>query len=338
MEDLRNEVHNHYDFDIKSIARYMDGYKLTTKSGEKYLKKMRLSPGRVLFIHGFKEHLALNGFEHIDRYILTKDKKPYMLYETDCYTVTDIPQGRECDFNVLKDVKQAAKALARLHKASLGYEPPEGCLIQDGHGKLVEVCKRRLKELQRLKNQAKRVNGEVDYIFLSHVDFYYEMGMEAVTELDEIYKNIRKLPLKERNVCHYEFSHRNVRFSSQGAFISGFDNCKFEERAFDISELLRRRIKKAGWHVDEAFEILEAYNEVYPVTSTDKKMIGLILQFPYQFWTNTNRFYNSRRSWSEKVFREKIGQVVEEKDEYINFLKAFKSMELQADRIGNKEQ
>jgi hypothetical protein len=49
----------------------------------------------------------------------------------------------------------------------------------------------------------------------------------------------------------------------------------------------------------------------------------LILQFPQKFWRVGNRYYNSKRSWAERVFTEKLEEAIDEIDNHKKFLENY---------------
>lgn len=51
-----------------------------------------------------------------------------------------------------------------------------------------------------------------------------------------------------------------------------------------------------------------------------------ILQFPQKFWRVANRFYNSRRSWSEKSFVSRLQEVVDEIEYHKQFIERYEDI------------
>ncbi|HHW00921.1 MAG TPA: CotS family spore coat protein [Clostridiaceae bacterium] len=324
MHDINYEIADQFDFQIKAIVPYKDFYIVNTSKGKKALKKCTLSPGRILFVHGAKEHLYNNNFRNIDRFICTADGRPYIYIGDEIYTVTDFIEGRECDFNNRDDIVRASRLLASLHKASRGYKPPYGCIIQDDLGKLPFYFEKRLGELRRLKKVAGKRKSEFDYLYINHVDHFIREGEDAIKLLHQSnYNALVDKARKEGIFCHHDFSYHNIICDENKAFVTNFNYCCFELKLYDIANLLRRKMRKCNWDLKEAGIMIDEYMSVENISKDEFLILRIMLKFPQKFWRLANRYYNSRRSWAERIYTLKLQEVIDEIDYLEPFLRKF---------------
>lgn len=324
MQDIEKEISRLYDLHVKRIYPVKNYYVIETPEGNKVLKKMNFSPERIMFVHGAKEHLYNNGFKYIDRYLCTKDEKPFCLINGESYTVAEEVKGRECDLNKTEDVIRASKTLALLHKASKGYVPPQNCLIRDDLGNMPVYFNKRLEEIKRAKKIAQREKGKFDYLILRYIDYFYELGQDAVNKIDRSgYKEVVDRCRKGKSFCHHDYSHCNILCGERETSVINFDFCSFEIKVYDVANLLRRKMRKCNWDVKGAKMIIDAYTSVEPITQEEFDVMKIMLQFPQKFWRVINKYYNSRRSKREKSFMCRFNEVIEEIEYQKKFLKEF---------------
>lgn len=321
MQGMDREITANYGLEVKNIAPYKDAYMVQTDKGRKILKKMQFSPERILFIHGAKEHLINNGFLGVDRYHVTCKGFPCFIFDNSSYVLYDLLEGHECNFDDDKEVIRSAKILADMHSASRGYLPPEGSKIQDDLGLLPVYFNKRLEDIKKLKKFAKKGKSSFDHLFLEYSDYFISMGEDALTQLEgSNYARLVEEAREQRSFCHHDFTHHNILLSDNGFSLINFDYCCFELRVYDIANLIRRKMRKCNWDMDKAKMILEAYNRVEPLSADEMAVMKTILQFPQKFWRVVNRYYNSRRSWSEKSFVAKLREVLDELDDHRTFI------------------
>lgn len=326
-DEIYRQITEKYGFDIKSAVPFKDAYILNTSKARKVLRKCPFSPQRILFIHGAKEHLYANNFKNLDRCLCTLDGDPFITIDGTNYTITNVIDGRECNFDDTNDVIKAANLLASLHKASKGYIPPENSLIQDELGKLPIYFKKRLDEMRKLKKVARRGRNKFDYLFLEYVDYFCNIGENVMQQLSlPCYERVVNKTKQDRLFCHHDFTHQNIICNNEKAFVINFNYCCFELKVYDIANLLRRKMRKCNWDIKEARIMLDEYRKVEEISSDDFFIMKLILQFPQKFWRVANRYYNSKRSWSEKSYILKLQEVVDEVGHHEKFIDMYEKL------------
>lgn len=327
MPELLEAVSSSYDLEVVHSSNYRDGTVLNTPSGRKLLKKITFSPERIQFIHHAKEHLNENKFSNIDRYCCTKEGLPYFNFEENCYTVTEMVDGRECNFDSRPDLNSAVSMLASMHRASRGFAPDKDAFSKSELGKLPDNFQKRLSDMKKMKKYALRGRGKFDYLFLDWIDYFYQLGEDALKKLmDSKYNKLVDAAQAEGFFCHHDYTHSNIILNEEKTYIINFDSCCMELKVYDLTNLLRRKMRKCNWDIKEAKNILEEYHGIEAISEEEFDVLRIMLQFPQKFWRVTNKYYNSRHGWAEKIYIAKLNEVIEESEVHKKFIDNFEKI------------
>ncbi len=322
------EIERQFDIKIETIKANKGVYYLKTNKGERCLKRINYGPQKLLFVYGAKEHLIKNGFGDLDRYYLNVNDEPYALVNEDLYTLSEWLEGRECDFRNIDEVKIAAKTLACMHEASKGYDPPENSKLKSDLGRWPHLMEKRTKSLDKMKDiiRKKNIKNDFDMIYLKSVEFYRELGKQALQTLKESnYYELCMIAEEEKTFCHHDFTYHNIIIdSNEKPHIIDFDYCKREVRTFDISNFMIKVLKRVDWNIDFAKAIIESYNSVSKLRDDEYKVLFAYLQFPQRYWRLANRYYYNEVNWGQNTFTNKLSSIIEEKDKFLSFLNEFK--------------
>jgi len=321
------EIERQFDIKIEKLKASKGVYYLRTDKGERCLKKINYGPQKLLFVYGAKEHLAKNGFENLDRYFLNIDNEPYALVNEDLYTLSEWLEGKECDFHNIEEVKIAAKTLAKLHKASKGYDPPENSKLKSDLGRWPHLMEKRIKSFDKMREMVRKKNikSEFDMIYIQSVDFYKEIGKKAFDMLSgSSYYELCAIAEREKSFCHHDYTYHNIILDNKNdVYVIDFDYCKREVRAFDISNFMTKVLKRVDWNLDYAIAIIDSYNSEEPIDKEEYRVLLAYLQFPQRYWRLSNRYYYNEVNWGQNTFAGKLDSIVHEKDKFLNFIEKF---------------
>lgn len=327
MQGIENEITGYYGLKVNNLFPYKDAFVVVTQYGRKLVRKLPFSAERLKFVHGAKEHLVLNGFACIDRYLRTLSGDPCFIYNNSWHVIVDYPTGRESNFDNDNDVKRAAVALANLHIASRGYKAPQGCMVQDDLGKLPVFFSKRLDDIRKMKRQAQKGKGRFDQLVIQYADYFIESGEKAKDELlSKGYGNLVEKTRKEQSFCHHDYTHNNIIMDGDKAKVVNFEYCCYEIRIYDIANFIRRKMRKCGWDMTKALIILNSYNSKDMISNEEFLVMKAILQFPQKFWRVVNRYYNSRRSWSERNYISRLKEIVDEMEPFNEFIEQYRRL------------
>lgn len=324
MQGIEREIESIYGLDISNMFPYKDTFIIVTSRGRKVIRRIPFSFERLRFVHGAKEHLAANGFPFTDPYVLTDSGDPGFYYNNSLYALTDLIDGRESSFDSDEDLSKAAAALAAMHRASVGYIAPEGCKIQSELGKLPGYFAKRLDDIRKLRKQARKGRGRFDQLFLQYADRFISIGEKAAEELaSSAYDRLTAEAREKRSFCHHDYTHHNIILNGGRVTIINFDYCCHELRVYDVANLIRRKMRKCGWDISKTGLIIRSYNSVDPLSHEEMEVMKIILQFPQKFWRVVNRYYNSRRCWSEKSYVGRLQEVIDEMEPFGAFIEVY---------------
>lgn len=328
MQNLEKEIIDQYSLDVRNIIPHRDAFIINTFENRKLMRKSGLSAERILFIHSAKEHVYNNKFVNLDRNLCTNLGSPYIEIDGSNYIVSDLIEGTECNFDNKNDMINVSRMLAALHKASKGFLPPENSVIRSELGKLPFFFGKRLDELKRLKKVARKGRSKFDYMFLECYEYFYQLGENALDLMNASkYQELVKRAKGEGVLCHHDFTHHNILHSDNKYYLTNFDYCCIELKVYDIANLIRRKMRKCMWDANEAGVILNEYRTVEGLSHDEFVVMKIILQFPQKFWRVINKYYNSKRSWSEKSFILRLQEVIDEVEVHKKFMDIFNDLE-----------
>lgn len=321
------EVAKRFNLQLGSISPTRGVYIIKTDQGMKCLKRLNYGIQKLLFIYGAKQHLINNGFQNVDRYLLTPEGNPYVEYGDDLYIITEWIEGRECDFRNHNEAVLSSMTLAKLYEASKGYEIIEGAKLKSDLGRWHHLMTKRRDGLRKMKSIAenKMDKTEFDRIYIENADLFIEFANDAIDTLRRSeYDDVVRDTLYEKSFCHHDFTYHNIVFTeSNDIFIIDFDYCKYEIRTYDITSFLIKVLKRNSWDFNLAKQLIEAYDSVSPIKENEYMIMMAFLKFPQRFWRLANRFYYNEANWSQNTFLRKIKEIAGEKDEFIDFIGEF---------------
>ena len=325
------------------------------------LKPAMESADRKFFTYAMQVHLSETGFPNTDRILKTSCGSIFIELCGRIYSCSRMPQGRQCTVENDADLKESARLLALMHQSSAGFTPdravkimsdvlpPEqnpACYVRNELGSILPLYEHRSSELCRFKRLASRSRGRFDYEYLSIADYYCDVAASMCQALSESqYISLSKAYLDQGAICHKDYTSHNILFfpnpqelreknmepasgRGQGACecaggILNFDAAAIDLPLFDITNLVKRRMRKCGWRASDADSIFNNYSKIRPLSADEIAIIKIVLNFPQKLWRIVNKYYNSRRSWCEKSCLLKLSEIKKERMQIDDFLKSF---------------
>lgn len=348
-------IENAFCIKIDKISQVRDGYYILCKDNSRYtLRPVKEPLERIYYTYTAVEHLRNNGFTKICFYKKTENQMPFIGINNYYYTLTPVIQGKEMSFENYRELASASSILAEMHIASEGFTEdyaadklfPGFCMIDSmkpvecrdykitsekvvpwircSLGQTTNLYKRHLDELKRFKRLATRNRGIFDLEYLAICDYYIDIGEQVINELnDSTYTDLVEEARRIGYICHKDYTAHNILTGPCGDFIMNFDSCGIELPVYDISNFLRRKLRKSNWSVKDAEYILEKYNAVRSLSKEELHLLKLLLMYPQKLWRNVNKYYNSRKSWCEKGCLEKLREIEDEKEPLAKILDIF---------------
>lgn len=322
------EIERQFEIKIECFKPNKGVYFLKTNKGNKCLKRINYGIQKLLFVYAAKEHLIKNNFNTVDKYCLNIEGNPYAIVNEDVYTLSEWIEGRECDFQNKNEIVDASRNLAFMHIASKGYEPPENSKLKTDLGRWPHLMEKRIKSFDKMKEMSRKAYNKkiFDFNYIKFMDFNKTIGKRAVSILAKSnYMDLCSIAEDERSFCHHDYTYNNIIIDGNNNYnIIDFDYCKREIRIYDISNFMIKVLKRVNWDIEYCKLIINAYNEVNPLSEGEYRVLFAFLLFPQRFWRLSNRYYYNEVNWSENTFNNKLEELIAEKDKYMNFIELFK--------------
>ncbi|HEY3389329.1 MAG TPA: CotS family spore coat protein, partial [Prolixibacteraceae bacterium] len=299
-----------------------------TDRGKMIIKEAARDPDKILFIHGLKEHLYKNGFETIDRYLLTGCELPFAIIENRIFVMERYIDGRECSFTNPFDRENAVYALGSLHCAGRGYSPVTGAAKRDNLGKWKNDTLKKINYLIRTESviREKRKKDSFDKAFLKDVKFAVYMAWRSFDTLNgSDYEGICERAERDKVICHHDYTYHNILLTeNDDVNVIDFDYSCHELPIYDLACFIMKIMKRHSYDIDMALRLIDIYSHRTPITKDDMMLMLSIFEFPQRFWRICDRYYGKKTDWSHKVFREKYNDITTGKRFILDFTEAFR--------------
>ncbi|MDO6355772.1 CotS family spore coat protein [Caloramator sp. CAR-1] len=318
---LDDRMFDEFDLKVNEAHPVRSVFVLTTNQGIKILKKVKYPLEDLEFIYNSLNKIREN-YPYVINFRLTKEGKPYLIYNDEVYVVLDCVEGREALYQNPLDLKNVAMALAKFHEASrdIGYYDKKSLV-----GKMVERLLNRIKDLEKFKEIANMhyYKTEFDKIFLENVDINIEKSKEAVDYL----KGTQDRHIKDYVFCHHDLAHHNVLMGNDdNVYFLDFDLCILDTRVHDLANFINKALKDNAFTIETINIILDNYNKISKLTKEEINILYAYLLFPKDFYDISRDYYLRTKQWDEDEYVEKLIRKAAYKDDKERVLKGFKKI------------
>lgn len=360
MEDRSQEALKKYHLKVYNIFRARGAFLLETDCGLKLFKCFEGTVNRALFEHQVKEQLQLHGYANTDIFVKTIDDEIISEDSAGCqYIMKNWFWGEECNLKDLSQIEAASANLARLHNILKDVDFTKEQLEHNIAPDLMDTFDKRNRELKRVKAyiREKRQKNEFELSYLNYYDTFYEQGLMAAKRLaDSAYQSLMDEAVKERRVCHGNYTYHNIimlrskaealtkayvppgwvnrqplsatELNGAGSYIAttNFEKAYIGLQVFDLYQFIRKVMEKNDWDILYGSNIIEAYDQVRTITREELKVLYLLLLYPEKFWKITNFYYNGKKSWVSGRNTQKLNMIGEQNEKKEIFLQSLESI------------
>lgn len=316
-----------YGLKFKEVQIIKNIFRIKTDCGVKCIKRAHISLPFFLFIYTAVNHLREKGYEGVIPYGTAADGRICIPDDGYVYYMLDWIEARECKFKREEELKMAVKAAAELHRASIGYVPPEGAKPRIFYNKWVEKCDKKSMELLRFGKiiEEKDYMDDFDCIFSRHLSYYRQQAAESTALINGgPYREIAEASEKLGEFCHHDLANHNFLISEEGKiYLIDFDYCIMDTRLHDLSSLIIRNMRYGVWSINKAYFILNEYNRVYPISQKEIQVVKAFMTFPQDFWQIGLQYYEEKQPWTIEYFIMRLTRIVNDREIREKFLKEF---------------
>ena len=320
-------IEESYGFKIKDIQNIKSISRIETDCGIKCLKRAHLSPSFFLFIYSAVNHLKQKGYEGVIPYSTAIDGSICIPDGDHVYYLVDWICARECRFRREEELKQAIRAAAELHKASVGYVPPKGAKPRVFYNKWLEKCNKKSEELLEFSKtiEDKEYIDDFDEIFSEHLSYYRQQSKESTDMINSSpYFEVSGKSEKSGEFCNHDLANHNFLISEDGnVYLIDFDYCIMDTRLHDLCSLVIRNMRYGVWDIDKAYFILNEYDRVYTVNQKELEVIKALMTFPQDFWQVGLQYYVEKQPWTMEYFLLRLSRIVNDREIRDKFLQEF---------------
>ncbi len=354
MEDRSQESLKRYRLKIYNIYRARGAFLLETDGGLKLYKCFEGSRNRALFENKVKEHLLLHGYSNTDLFVKTMEDDIISEDSAGCqYIMKNWFWGEECNLKELSQIEAASANLARLHNilqdVDFTMEQQEHNIAPD----LTDTFDKRNRELKRVKAyiREKRQKNEFELLYLNYYEAFYEQGMMAAERLSRsAYNLLMEGAIKNHSVCHGNYTYHNIimlknkaeamnktlvppgwvnrqplsvtELGGTGSMVAttNFEKSYIGLQIFDLYQFIRKVMEKNDWDILYGSNMIEAYDQIKPITKEELQVLYVLLLYPEKFWKITNFYYNGKKSWVSGRNTQKLTMIGEQNEKKEMFL------------------
>jgi spore coat protein, CotS family len=314
--DLVSLLSLKYDMDILDITPVKNVVRVSTKQGDKCLKKVRYDEAQFLFVISAMKHLINKGFKCILPFIPTVDGNIFVKLRDGYGFLTEWISSRECDYSNPIELRMAALTLAKLHNASEGFCPPDEGIERIAWGRWEQKFSKRIGEMYKFRDiiDSKENPTYFDRLYRANVDYFISQGVLSIEHLKQTsYLRIIDDEMKKKSFCHHDFAHHNVLISDDfSVYIIDFDYCICDTRLHDLSSLIIRNMRHGNYNMEKAQYIVDCYTKEGTLKRDGIPVMNAFMEFPQDFWQVGLQYYVEKLKWEEDHFNKRLERVIDD--------------------------
>ena len=182
-------------------------------------------------------------------------------------------------------------------------------------------------ELKKIRSFIRKrgASSPFEKIYLATVEDFLRDGEEAYAALRESgYQELRQKAETEGEVCHGEYNQHNVLILKSGTAVTNFEHWGFDTQMADLYRFMRKILEKYSWDVRIGMEMLRAYHQKKPITTSEWENLRIRFSYPEKYWKQLNYYYNANKAWIPEKNVEKLKTLESQKEARRRFLSRIK--------------
>lgn len=307
--DLSLEFFNELGIKINDVVPLRKVFILYTDEGKKILKKVNYSVERINIISDSLEYIK-KDYSNVITFNKMKNNLNYIKWKDDIYVIMDLLEGREASFSNPIEIEICAENIALLHNASSGLRK----YIKEKYSKdILDISlKDKFNEAyNNLCELKKIVNGydyknEFDVLFIKNVDKYLEEIEKAQDKLEKSQYNALRECEEKISLCHNDLAYHNFLINDRDVSILDFDFMTIDLRVLDIADFILKSIKNVAFDISKMMLEINSYEKINKLSLEEKYILGILIEFPRDFYSIVDDYYHKRKYWDYDVFLNRL--------------------------------
>lgn len=318
MNDRAVSLLEQYDIEVLRTRKGRGAILCDTSEGCLIFKEYTGNEERIAIQEKVLRHIQELGRVQAEMLIPTAEGA-LTVRDTDgvSYILKTYCEGRECNIYDRIECLEAVKLLARLHECMEFPPHTEWLPAAVFPEKEYEKRNRELKKIRKYLQQRSQKTG-FEISLLNAFDLFLKQALTVSEEWDCYRRSAGER--RKGSYCHGDYQYHNILRKSDGWFLVNFEKCLPDSCIRDLYLLLRKLLEKSNWSVSLGKELLEAYEEVRPISAMDRMDLYYRLYFPEKFWKIANFYYNSGKAWIPGRNSEKLEKLIQQEQEKQAFL------------------
>ncbi|MBQ7926174.1 MAG: phosphotransferase [Lachnospiraceae bacterium] len=318
MNDYCLSLLEQYDIEVLRTRKGRGAYIIDTPKGPLIFKEYIGPESRAAIQNRLLEQIREAGVVPVELLIPTKEDT-FLVKDTDetGYILKTYPEGRELNIGDREECREAVRVLAKLHRNMILQELPEPAdqYLSFQEKRYEKGCK----ELRRVRKYLLQRSQKSDFelSLLHHYGYFQEQADRVLEEWS------RYSRLQERDpgaFCHGDYQYHNILLGDRGMIVVNFEKFVGDNQIRDLYLLLRKLLEKSSWSLSLGQELIEAYEQISPLSALSRIDLYYRLAYPEKFRKIVNFYYNSGKAWIPGRNQEKLDKIIEQEKEKQYFL------------------
>ena len=194
----------------------------------------------------------------------------------------------------------------------------------DAQGKNpVEEVRRYNRELKKIRSfiRSRPVKNVFEILFLENFEKMYRTADDILARMET--SGCRKLfeeSVSKGSVVHGDYNYHNLIMLRDDIAVTDFEHMHTDLQIKDFCYFLRKAMEKNQWKQKTGQKILEAYEEVRPLSEREKEFAALSLAYPGKFKKIAGSYYRSNKAHLSEKNVEKLQICIRQTEEKYEFL------------------
>ncbi len=328
VEELYTLVLQGFGLKAHRITKEKSYFICSTSQGALKLQKSFDTPEGILFQHSIKEHLQRKGFPVADRFLLSVDGLPYVLYDQSVYTLGHLPPGKEANFSDTRCFEGVVATLAHFHQKANHIAFPGSPILSDQRP-LTDYAK----DLADLVVMRKRISSQkrmsdFDVLFLKNYESYATQLQQALELLDKnaALNHYMKKAREENAVCHGIMKSESFLVDKGQMLLVNYSMASVGSRMLDLSSLIRRYAKRLQGYIITVEDIVRLYDRHASLEREELNILYPLLLYPQKFIRICNQYYAKKRTWTPNAIANRMENLLAGKDAYDAYIQGLQKL------------
>lgn len=325
MNDRATALLEQYDIEVLRTRKGRGAILCETPQGTLIFKEYTGNEARLIMENKVLKQIAEQGIVKADALIPTKEGT-YFVKDRDgiSYILKTFFEGRECNIYERSECLSAMQVLAKLHQSIRLEEPTQEILLRTP----LQEYEKRNRELAHIRSYLRKRGQKQPFErqLEGALESYLEQAKQVTLEWKS-YQERMGGPENMGQCFHGDYQYHNIILYNKEWYVINFEKCQYGSPVTDIYLLMRKLLEKSSWSVSLGKELLDAYEEIRPISDYDRIDLYYRLAYPEKLWKIANFYYNTRKAWIPEKNLEKLNKLLEQEPVRQTFLESIFNVE-----------